>query len=132
VFARRERAQGLVEFAVVLPLFLVLLLATIDFGWALRAYVTATNSAREGARSGAVGATEANIKAKAVSTSSGLLSTTDVSVTGAQGASGSAVTVNVSYDYDYITPLGGILNFISAGALPDPLPITTSTTMRIE
>src|SRR5437773_2711004 len=48
--ARKESGQGLVEFALVLPLFLFLVLATVDFGWALRAYIVETNAAREGAR----------------------------------------------------------------------------------
>jgi Flp pilus assembly protein TadG len=77
---RSERAQGLIEISLVLPVFLVLLLTTIDFGWALRSYVTITNSAREGARLATTGETEADIKAKVVSASSGLLATTDVTV----------------------------------------------------
>src|SRR6185295_12941172 len=47
---RRERGQGLVEFALILPIFLTLILATVDFGWALRAYVVEANATREGAR----------------------------------------------------------------------------------
>lgn len=129
---RSEKGQSLVEFALVLPLFLVLILATIDFGWGLRAYITATNSAREGARIGAVGDTETNIKNKAVSTSSGLLTAANVTVTGAQGDSGTSVTVDVDYDYNFITPLGGILSSLTGGTLPNPLPMSTSSTMRIE
>jgi Flp pilus assembly protein TadG len=46
--------QSLVEFALVLtPLFLVLL-GIIQFGFIFNSYVTLTNSAREGARSGTV------------------------------------------------------------------------------
>jgi hypothetical protein len=130
--ARGERAQGLVEFALVLPLFLVLILATVDFGWALRAYITATNSAREGARVGAVGENEAGVVGKVVSTSSGLLSSANVTVTGEQGAPGTSVRVDVDYDYDYITPLGSLVSMLTGGTLPSPLPINTSATMRIE
>jgi Flp pilus assembly protein TadG len=50
----REDGQSLVEFALVLtPLFLVLL-GIIQFGFIFNSYVTLTNSAREGARSGTV------------------------------------------------------------------------------
>src|SRR3982751_4418754 len=46
--------QSLVEFALVLtPLFLVLL-GIIQFGFIFNSYVTLTNSAREGARSGTI------------------------------------------------------------------------------
>jgi Flp pilus assembly protein TadG len=50
----RGSGQSLVEFALVLtPLFLVLL-GIIQFGFIFNSYVTLTNSAREGARSGTV------------------------------------------------------------------------------
>lgn len=50
----REGGQSLVEFSLVmLPLFIVLL-AIIQFGFIFNAYVTMTNSAREGARLGTV------------------------------------------------------------------------------
>jgi Flp pilus assembly protein TadG len=53
--ARSQRhGQSLVEFALVLtPLFFVLL-GIIQFGFIFNSYVTMTNSAREGARSGTV------------------------------------------------------------------------------
>ncbi len=48
------RGQSLVEFSLVLtPLFLVLL-GIIQFGFIFNSYVTMTNAAREGARSGSV------------------------------------------------------------------------------
>jgi Flp pilus assembly protein TadG len=50
----RGRGQSLVEFSLVLtPLFLVLL-GIIQFGLIFNTYITLTNSAREGARSGTV------------------------------------------------------------------------------
>ena len=52
--AAGARGQSLVEFSLVLtPLFLVLL-GIIQFGFIFNSYVTLTNSAREGARSGTV------------------------------------------------------------------------------
>ena len=46
--------QGLVEFAVVLPVILLLFLAIFDFGRAVFAFNTVANAAREGARVAAV------------------------------------------------------------------------------
>lgn len=132
VLTRAERAQNLVELALVVPLFLVLIMATIDFGWAFRGYITATNSAREGARMGITGASATDIKNKVVSSSAGLLDTTNVTVTNAQGISGSQITVAVAYDYRFISPIGAVVSFFSAGRLPDSLPISSSTTMRME
>jgi len=48
--ARRTRGQALVEFALVIPLFLLMLVALFDLGRAVFAYNTLTNAAREGAR----------------------------------------------------------------------------------
>jgi len=47
---RRQRGQGLVEFALVGPVLLLLAFGVFDFGRGMSANVTVTNSAREGAR----------------------------------------------------------------------------------
>ena len=47
---RRRRGQGLVEFALVAPIFLLILIATFDLGRGVFAYTSMTNAAREGAR----------------------------------------------------------------------------------
>src|SRR5262245_56657146 len=51
-FARsgRARGQGLTEFALVIPIFLLIVIALFDMGRAVFAYNTLTNAAREGAR----------------------------------------------------------------------------------
>ena len=46
----RSRGQSLVEFALVLPLFLLLFFAIVDMGRAVFVYNSVTNAAREGAR----------------------------------------------------------------------------------
>jgi Flp pilus assembly protein TadG len=46
----RGRGQALVEFALVIPVFLILLMAVFDLGRAVFAYNSVTNAAREGAR----------------------------------------------------------------------------------
>jgi Flp pilus assembly protein TadG len=122
----------MVEIALVLPFFLVVVMATIDFGWGLHSYIVMTNAAREGARAGVVGASEADIKARVVEKSSGLLETSDVTVTNPQGAPGTDLTVRVDYDHSFISPLGPLLNTLSGGTVPDPLPMSSSTTMRME
>ena len=45
-----ERGQSLVEFSLVIPLFLLLLIAVFDLGRGVFAYNTLTNAAREGVR----------------------------------------------------------------------------------
>jgi len=128
-----------VEFAFVVPIFLVLVLGIVDFSWALRSWITVTNSAREGARAGAVGATCEDIQQRAVDTSAGLLTTDDVDPQNCQGDPGTNVEVTVTYEYSWITPLvpmvdtmlrlGGI---VPADPLPDTLTMTSKTDMRLE
>jgi len=48
--ADARRGQALLEFALVLPIFILLLVAIFDLGRAAFAYNTLTNAAREGAR----------------------------------------------------------------------------------
>jgi Flp pilus assembly protein TadG len=47
---RDRRGQGLVEFALIAPVFLLILIATFDLGRGVFAYTSMTNAAREGAR----------------------------------------------------------------------------------
>ena len=129
---QREGGQALVEFALVVPVFLILLLGIVDFGWALRSWITVTNSAREGARTGAVGATCDDIKQRAVDTSADLLTLSDVAVQNCQGDPGTSVVVTVTYDYSFITPLGALLTTFSGGSLPSTITMTSSSDMRIE
>lgn len=51
---QRRRGQGLVEFALALPLLALLLAGLVDFGFLLYAHVQVTNAAREGARAGSL------------------------------------------------------------------------------
>jgi len=49
-FLKDESGQSLVEFALVLPVLLLILCAIIDFGWLYYNQITLNNAAREGAR----------------------------------------------------------------------------------
>ena len=62
---RDARGQGLVEFALVIPIFLLVLVAVFDLGRAVFAYNTLTNAAREGARIAIVNQYKPSIIAKA-------------------------------------------------------------------
>lgn len=62
---RAPRGQALVEFAVVIPFFLVLLFGIFDVGRAVYAYNSVTNAAREGARLAIVNQDPASVQARA-------------------------------------------------------------------
>lgn len=132
--ARRKKqlGQSMVEFALVLPLFMILVLAIVDFGWALRCYIVTTNASREGARYGVVGVNQTLIKERTAERSAGLLTTNNVEVQGAGGQPGQPVTVKVDYYHNYITPLGSMLSRVTGGTLSNPMKMTSTTTMRLE
>lgn len=108
--AEGRQGQALVEFALVLPVLVLLLFASVDFSRAFFTLQAVTHASREGARSGIVsGATTADVNG-AVNTrlvSAGLTQTASVTVTGVDGAaSGDPTTVTVSYPFQ---TLGGAL-----------------------
>lgn len=74
----RSRGQSLVEFALILPLLLILLVGVIDAGRLVFAYNNASNAAREAGRTAIVNQTPATIREKAAQQASMLgLPTTD-------------------------------------------------------
>ena len=109
-----ERGQTAVEFALVLPTLVVLLLAIIQVGIAFNNYVTLTDAARAGARKAIVvrvgGATTDSAK-QAVRDAAGDLdqSTLGVDVTDPTwNLAGSQVTVTATYPYEINIPLLGL------------------------
>lgn len=63
----RSRGQTLAEFALVIPILIVMLMGIFDLGRAVFAYNAITNAAREGARLGIVNQFADKIKERAVS-----------------------------------------------------------------
>jgi Flp pilus assembly protein TadG len=77
----RARGQSLVEFALVLPIFLVVVLGIFDLGRAVFAYNTLTNAAREGARLAIVNQNVASVSSRTVNQAISLgLTSADVTV----------------------------------------------------
>jgi len=131
--ARAERGQGMVEFVLVLPIFLLLVFAIMDFGMGFHAWLTVTNSAREGARVGAVRATQADIVQRVQDTSDSLdQSNMTITVTNAQGDPGESVIVDVDYEYTLITPLDNLMGMISGGSVGPAITFSSSADMRLE
>lgn len=78
---KNESGQALVEFALVLPILIALILGMIEFGWILNGEITLTSAAREGARTAIIyeSATQASTAVQnAVRNSSMSSSLTDV------------------------------------------------------
>jgi Flp pilus assembly protein TadG len=107
----RERGQSLVEFAVILPLLLLIVLGTVDLGMGFKTYIGLTNAAREGVRwisihpKDQAGARDrVTDEAAQVGLTNEILSQNGYDVTfsspdGSPYVAGEKVTVNVDYDY---------------------------------
>lgn len=113
----RKRGQAMVEFAMVLPLFMLVLSGIADFGFALYQRMTVINAAREGARAAAMVSDHATIvttatgAAQAAAAQGGITGVTVV-VTCSPHASDCSdaqvndlVTVKTSYPYSSFFPL---------------------------
>jgi len=127
---RDQRGAIAVEFAIIVPVLILLVLGIIEFGFGYHAWDATQNAAREGARLGAVSPDVAEIEARVRGTTS-FLNQSQLQVTiecgitgGAFGAcpaasswdEGDIVRVTVEYTYDFITPLP---NFVGLGAQMD-------------
>lgn len=130
--ARDDRAQALVEFAMVLPLLLILVFGIIDFGRALQAYVTVNNSSREGGRLGSINP-NGDIQGKVRDSAGDFGDDVTIVVSFPDGKdSGDTVKVDVDYDYVFITPLSPLISTFTGGTLDDTITLQTSSDFRIE
>jgi hypothetical protein len=54
-----------------------------------------------------------------------------ITLTNVQGPRGEPVEVDLAYDFQFVSPIGDIINFVSGGSLTDPT-ITSHASMRLE
>jgi len=127
---KREDGQSAVEFALVFPILILLVLGMIEFGWILNAKITLTSAAREGARITAVNGSYGKDKAYEA-----ILNTIS-------GTSGLSVSLNdVTYELQtnaiadiknvYITVIGTVDPIIGL-FVNDPVEIKAQAKMRLE
>jgi Flp pilus assembly protein TadG len=127
----RDRGAAAVEFALVLPLLLLIVFGTIDFGRALNAQITLTQAAREGARLASLG--EPNVQTRTQAAATGLNPVT-VTVTGCAVGAGPAAnaTVNASYSFSFITPIGLIAGLFGSSGVGSGLTLSAQGVMPCE
>lgn len=140
---KNEKGAAAVEFAIVLPIFLILVFGVIEFGFALYDKALITNASREGARFAILFEDPVNsdtdIETRVKSklnylddnpSASDLInlgapgSTVTVSVLPATRTTGTDVTVTVNYTYSFLV----LPSFMSIGDLN----LSGQTTMRME
>ena len=77
---KKRRGQAMVEFALILPVFILILLGIMEFGLVFHQYLVVTAASREGARVAALGGTDAETRTivnnSAASVNTGQLTTT--------------------------------------------------------
>jgi Flp pilus assembly protein TadG len=102
---RREDGQALVEFALIVPIFLLLVFAVIEFGQAWNVYQSINSAAGIGARTAVLAnptvtldtvaaRINVNLHAAGIDTAAAIKT-----VAGFKGTSGSPATVTISYPY---------------------------------
>ena len=123
---KEEQGQALTEFAVVLPVLIVVLLAIVQFGIAFTHYLSLTDAVRAGARAGAVSAAESDpevVAKNAVFDAADGLKEADLHVdVDSAWESGSKLTVTATYPYEL--DVFGIV--VKSGSLK------STTTERVE
>ncbi|MGO9079968.1 MAG: TadE/TadG family type IV pilus assembly protein [Streptosporangiaceae bacterium] len=127
----RERGAAAVEFALLLPVLLLLIFGMIDFGRALNAQITLTQAAREGARLAAVG--QPNVVPRTQAAATGLSPVT-VTVTGCPAGAGpdADAQVGVSYSFSFVTPVGAIAGMLGGSGFGSPITLTAQGVMPCE
>ena len=132
MFKRRntDRGQAVVEFAVILPVLLLILFAILQFGVVFNNYIQVTAAAREGARKASVSRSLGTASAESAATTAAKdaapgLNQSNITVSFPNSpsfAQGSDVSVQVTYPYS-ISIIGLV---VASGNL------SSTTTMRVE
>jgi Flp pilus assembly protein TadG len=113
-----DRGAAAVEFALLVPILLLLVFGIVDFARGFSAQLTVTHAAREGVRVQALGGTAGEVSTATQSAA------TPLTVTVGTGActQGQPTTVTATTQFTYITPLSNfMIMFGGSGVLPTQL-----------
>lgn len=123
-----QHGQALVEFALVLPVLLLLVFGIIEFGRIYASNIMINNAAREGARAASLGVPDEDIviivkdRCTFLDPTKLAISITPVPL---ERATGNPVNIDVGYPLEINTP---IISSITG----DPCQISARVTMRVE
>ena len=124
-YGRDERGQALVEFALVLPILLILVLGIIEFGRAWNLHQTITHAAREGARMAAmfdadVTQTEVETEVENSIRASGFNpADADITFDGFKAGRGEVVTVRIEmpFRFGFLAPFVSLASADGTGSV---------------
>lgn len=138
---RSQAGAELVEFAMVLPIMLLVFGGIVDFGLLLQRQQVVTNAAREGARLAVLpGYTAADVQARVTqfvreginnSTAAPVAALTTVTLTPGSGPAFQAARVQVTLA-DRFLILGPIVSLAGGSGSFGTIALTATTTMRVE
>lgn len=115
-YLNNRRGQSIVEFALVLPVLILILCGIMEFGRVFNESLVVTAAAREGARVAAVGANDSTVIATVrsfVAPSSDKVPV--VIITRQNAAGGTRITVQVTNQVEILTPL---ISSLLSGSFP--------------
>ena len=107
---KKEKGQSIVEIALLLPVLLLMLLGLVDFGRVYYVMVALNDAAQEGAAYAAARPNDGTgIAERAAAASTGLITINAddvaVAIEGGTPVAGAAITVSVSYEFTFYTPI---------------------------
>ena len=134
--AQSQKGSVLVEFALILPVFLTLLFGVVTFSLALYNKTVLTMATREGARAGAmyVATAAANIAAANTAAANTATNTTKAVCQNKLISFGSSITPSVtsSVDGNKMIIVDASISFTGLYISPSAITISASSTMRTE
>lgn len=131
--AAGDAGAAAVEFALVLPLLLLLVFGVVDFGLAYQAKVELAHAAREGVRTYVLTQDASKAEARTVQAAAVLGGRVTVTSSGCASSAdfGDSASVTASYDFRYLTPLPALVAALpGAGALRSPITLVEQGVMR--
>jgi len=126
--SKKEKGQAMVEAALVIPIFILILCGILDFGWIFSNQLMINNCSREGARYAVVRSEESDMASQVtthVKAVSSLGSPEDISVSVSTTSDGD-INVTVGRDLTVLTPIAGV--FVQGQVIP----LTSSTIMSVD
>lgn len=130
----RDRKKGsvMVEFALVLPIFLLLMVGLVEFSRVLMVQQAIINAAREGARAGSIYITDADATTNGTTVSQNYLTWSGIdadlaTVTPTLTTTGGLPALQIQVNYNYDSMLTGFIP-----GIPDTLVLSATAIMRRE
>jgi Flp pilus assembly protein TadG len=121
-FKRNDRGGAAVEMALLMPVLLMVLFATVDFGRMYNAQITLTEAAKDGARAAVLGANATTETREAAPDLSGV--TVAVTSCPASPTNSSDAIVIASYPFEFITPLSALTALFGGTAVDGSFSLT--------